>query len=213
MNNKQQWTDFANFFYGINALVIILAGLLLPLTIIISVIPEQKVIAQTATIAPTTFLTYENFTYGIKFEFPSDWKKVEILFGPVTDIEFISPSKNASDIFPATISITVENNLGNITTLDQYTRVSDGLLNKALGGFNTTVESQPSTIGSIGGIPANERVLDMKQPMVGLDLKVAQVFTIQNNKAYIITYTVEPAKFVDHLPTLQRMVNSFQITK
>jgi len=158
-------------------------------------------------------LIYENSTYGIKFEFPSDWKKIETLSGRVSNIEFISPPKNASDIFPATISIVVEKNLGNITTLDQYTKTSDGLLNQMLGSFNTTIESRPSSMGSIAGLPANERILDIKQPTVGLDLKSIQVFTIQNNKAYIITYTVEPAEFLDYLPVLQRMVNSFQITK
>jgi len=89
-------------------------------------------------------------------------------------------------------------------TLDQYTRVSDGLLNKMLGGFNTTIESQPNSIGSIAGLPTNQRVLDIKEPMIGLDLKVTQVFTVQNNKAYIITYTAEAAKFLDHLSTLQK---------
>ena len=219
MNNKKQVTNFTIPFYGINKFAItglLFLLLLLTLTIFTSLSPAQEVIAQTATTStttPTTFLTYENSTYGIKFEFPSNWKKLETLFERVINVEFISPPRNASDKLPATISIVVEKNLGNVTTLDQYTKTSDGLLNQMLGSFNTTIESRPSSIGSIAGLPANERILDIKQPAVGLDLKSTQVFTVRNNKAYIITYTVEPAEFPDYLPILQRMVNSFHITE
>jgi eukaryotic-like serine/threonine-protein kinase len=212
MRIKNQLTDLEDSFYEIRIFVIIFHGLsLLLLAVVITGIAEQEALAQTTTSAPTNFLTYENSTYAIKFEFPSDWEKTETLSGRVTNIEFISPLKEPFDLFPATISIAIEKNLVNITTPEQYARLSDGLLNQMLSGFNTTIESQPSSIGSVGGPLSYERVLTIDQPVAGLALKVAQVFTTQNNKAYIITYTAEPANFLDHLPTLQRMVNSFQI--
>jgi hypothetical protein len=47
----------------------------------------------------------------------------------------------------------------------------------------------------------------------GVNLQAMLILTIKGDKAYIISYNAEPTKFSYYLPTLQKMINSFQITK
>lgn len=81
-------------------------------------------------------LLYDNSTYGIKFQFPYGWNKVEVLSGRIINVEFTSPS--GGNQLPAGVVMSIENGLGNITTLGQYSEESDKLLHAILGNFNST---------------------------------------------------------------------------
>jgi hypothetical protein len=164
-----------------------------------------------STIVPAqsnNFSIYNNSTYGIKFQFPFDWNKIETLAGRITLIDFISPPSNATGGIevPAHLTMSIEKGLGNITTLKQYSQVSDKLLNRILG--NSTTASQPATLS---GLPAISRVIATKHPISGIDISIAQVFTIKNNNAYSITYSVPSASYYRYLPVVQQILNSFQI--
>ena len=156
-------------------------------------------------------IIYDNSTYGIKFQSPYGWNKVEILFGRITNIEFTSPTGNATNgaQLPAQVMISIERGLENVTTLGQYSQVSDKLLHAILGNFNSTA-SKPTTLS---GQPAIARVLDVKQPASGIHINIAQVFTIKDGKAYSISYAAPASTYFSYFPILQRIINSFQITK
>lgn len=156
-------------------------------------------------------IIYDNSTYGIKFQSPYGWNKVEILFGRITNIEFTSPRGNGTSgaQLPAQVMISIERGLGNVTTLGQYSEVSDKLLHAILGNFNSTA-SKPTTLS---GQPAIARVLDIKQPASGIHINIAQVFTIKDSKAYSISYAAPASTYFSYFPILQRIINSFQITK
>ena len=47
----------------------------------------------------------------------------------------------------------------------------------------------------------------------GVNLQAMLILTIKGDKAYIISYNAEPTKFSYYLPTLEKMIDSFQITK
>jgi serine/threonine-protein kinase len=160
------------------------------------------------TTAPSNFVNYENSSFGLKFQSPSSWSKVEISSPRLIDIKFISLS-NTSDKFPTTIDIAIEKNLGNITSLDQYAHVADETLNTSFSSFNM------STSGStfLAGFPAIERVFDYKLTIPEVLLKARQIFTIHNNMAYVITYTSEATRYSNYLPIFGKIVDSFQITK
>ncbi len=154
------------------------------------------------------FSTYDNSTYGIKFQSPINWKKVEILSSDYTFIEFTSPLRNAAS-GPAQIILSIEKDLGNVTTVQQYDEAVNKLLHSTLGNFSTTAP-RPTTLS---GQPAIARVLNVKEPTSGIRIDIAQVFTIKNGVAYIITYTAPAPKYLSYLPIVQQILNSFQITK
>lgn len=180
--------------------------------ITVSLIPEQQTnaqINQAHSQQPLkTFVTYDNSSFGIRFEIPSDWKKITLITDKLAVISFLH-SENFSERTPnPSISISIEK-LENITSLGQYITIADRLLNTTLNGFHI-VQSQPTTLA---GLPANQRAFTIIQASTGLNIDSYQVITLNNNKAYIITYTSEATKYSNYLPIFQKLVSSFQITK
>jgi len=156
------------------------------------------------------FSLYSNSSYGIEFQPPQVWDKIEVLDGPVTLIEYTSPPRNETGIIelPAQVVISIEKGLDNVTNLQQYGEGADKLLKTILGNFTST--SQPTTLS---GLPAISRTIATKNPVSGTDILIAQIFVIKNGNAYTITYTAPSSIYYNYLPTVQQIINSFQITK
>lgn len=173
----------------------------------------SPVTAQTAPISKritNNLSTYENTTYGIKFQFPSNWNKAEILSGRLIIIEFVSP-QNASNSSPPThVEISIQKGLQNNTTLEQYTQHTYKALNTSLASISTlnVTKLQPTTLS---GFPANGRLLNLKLPGAEPNILEVQVFTVTDNKAYTITYTADATKYFNYLPIFHVVLSSFQI--
>jgi hypothetical protein len=153
---------------------------------------------------------YHNSSYGVEFQPPQGWNKIEVLDGPITLIEFTSPPRNetGSIELPAQVIVSIEKGLGNVTTLQQYSEGADKLLKTILGNFTST--SQPTTLS---GLPAISRTIATQNPVSGIDILIAQIFVIKNGSAYTITYTAPSSIYYSYLPLVQQIINSFQITK
>jgi serine/threonine-protein kinase len=158
-------------------------------------------------------LTYENSTYGMRMQYSSDWHKEEnVSIGSdnnstlVDVVKFNSPSKNISDTFSESLDIKVDN-ISDIKpiTLAQY--ANDTITD--LGQDFKIVESD--TNATIADNPAYKLVYTGVE--VGVDLQAMLILTVKGDKAYIISFIAEPTKFSYYLPTLQNMIDSFQITK
>jgi hypothetical protein len=172
-------------------------------------IPPRITRIQAQLIGPD-FLTYENSTYGIKFQSPSNWNKTELLANRFDVIQLNSPPEDSSDRFQENIVITIEKGLPQNITLNDYMKLADEALNATYGNLNATGFTN-AVMG--GNNPAVTREFTMKQPFTGTDLKVSQIYTINNNTAYIIGYTAEASKFSQYLPIVQTLVGSFEIIK
>jgi len=155
------------------------------------------------------FLTYENPIFGIKILYPANWDKQEntssskdnstlidlVAFGPPfknnSDIvgKLIVQVDNISDIKPITLA-----NYANDTVSDlrQDFRVSES---------NATLAGNPAYKIVYTGLEAS------------IDLKAMMVMTIKGDRAYIISYTAEPEKYSYYRPTVQKMIDSFEILK
>jgi hypothetical protein len=152
---------------------------------------------------PTPSVQYYNSTYGIVFQSPYGWNKFELLSGRITTVGFTSPTGHVS------IVISIEKGLGKVSTLGQYDEVGQKALHATLGNFINT----PPRHATLLGQPAIARVLVVKQPVSGIHINIAQIFTLKDNKAYAITYTAPADMYSSYFPILQQFVNSFQITK
>jgi hypothetical protein len=154
------------------------------------------------------FTLYDNSTYGVRFLSPDSWDKVELLAGRTTFVAFTSPSINATEgiELPAQIVISIERGLGN-ATLQQYLEAGDRLLNTLVGDVNIT--SQPVTLS---GLPAISRTMSTNLAS-GIDIFIAQIIATKNDNAYAITYTVPASIYYNYLPTVEQVVNSFEITE
>ena len=156
---------------------------------------------QTITIAQTnddnTFNLYENPTYGIKIQYPSDWGKLDLSFlQDSADIDFYPLSDTS---LAKNLKILVKNLPFHNMTLEEYTNTQINPTEEILLESNTT---------TLADLPGYKIVFTN---IAGL--KTMQVWTIKDDKAYIITYVAKEEDYEKDLQIAQKMIDSFEITK
>ena len=160
--------------------------------------------------AANNFLAYTNPDHGIKIDYPANWKLDE---HPYTD-KFIalltSTLKNSSDVSPATFTVSVETLKKNIS-LDNYTNANLAKAKQSLPRFQL-IDSNATILA---GIPANKIVYTFASPDpdVQIPFKSMNIWTINQGKAYNISYTQARSQYNKYLDVIEHMINSFNIIK
>ena len=170
------------------------------------------ILPQEAMAQANKMLTYENSTYGIRMQYPSSWHKENVSSGNdnssmlVDVVRFISPTKNASDTFSESFDL----NIDNISDMKPITLAK--YANKSIEDLRKDFKIiELDRNARLSGNPAYKIVYTGLEE--GVDLQAMLIFTIKGDKAYVISYNAEPTKFAYYLPTLQKMIDSVQITK
>jgi hypothetical protein len=157
----------------------------------------------------SNFLTYENHSFGIKILYPANWNKQEntssssnnsTLYDIVT---FSPPLKNSSSII-GKLAVKVDD-ISDIkpTTLANYT---DAIISDLKQDFRVTESN-----ATLAGNPASKVVYTGLEESV--DLQAMLVMAIKGDRVYMISYTAEPENYSYYLPTVQKMIDSFEILK
>jgi hypothetical protein len=175
--------------------------------------------AVTNTTSNTTgldFLTYEHPILRITMQYPHEWTVRQYEYNPSgnnTLVGFYSPSKTASELGNISgvsghfvpyfdIFIFASKNL----TLDKIMR--EKLKRLQNDTHFSDIESKPFTLNN--GQPA--QALIYKTIAGGDELfKKMQVYTIYGNKVYLVSFTSQDASFPSYLPTIQKMMKTFEI--
>ena len=167
--------------------------------IIITSLLSVSLTGQQTTVAQTNskFVTYDNPTFGVRIQYPSDWGRLDLSFlQQSADIDFY-PLADTS--LAKSVKIQVNNLPTRNMTLEEYTNSQINPLEERLLESNTT---------TLAGIPGYEIVFTSLQ-----GLKTMQVWTIKNDKAYIITYVAQEEDYEKELQVAQKMIDSFEITR
>jgi hypothetical protein len=143
------------------------------------------------------FETYNNPTFGIRIQYPPDWGRLDLSFlgNDSADIDFY-PLEEVSQAIAVKVqakSLPLQN-----MTLDDYTKTQINYTEEQL------LESNASTLA---GLPAHKVIF------TNLGLKTMQIWTIEGDRVYTITYVAEEEDFQKDLQIAERMIKSFQITK
>jgi hypothetical protein len=152
---------------------------------------RQTTIAQTD---QTNFTTYENPTFGITIQYPSDWGRLDLSFLEASaDIDFypLDDTSGAKDVRIQVKTLPSQN-----MTLEQYT---DTQIESIEGQI---LESNATTLA---GMEAHQLIF------TNIGLKTMQVWTLQDDKVYTITYVAEEEDFENDLQVARRMIESFGI--
>jgi len=159
--------------------------------------------------ATSNFLTYQNQnpTYGIKIQYPSDWTMSQAGLRDYTNIvAFYSPLQNLTAV-PSQFLLSRTHYSQNIT-LNDYGKLVNATLQQP--GVQI-VESKPFTLGD--GTPAHSIVFIPPSGSVPFKPEIMLVWTVKGSNVYTLLYNGEAAKYSFYLPTIQKMINSFEITK
>ena len=143
------------------------------------------------------FKLYENPTYGIQIQYPSDWGRLDLSFlQNSADIDFYPLSDTS---LAKNVKLQVNNLPFHNMTLEEYTNTQINPTEEILLESNTT---------TLADIPGYKIVFTN---VAGL--KTMQVWTIKDDKAYIITYVAKEEDYENDLQIAQKMIDSFEITK
>jgi PsbP-like protein len=184
---------------------IILVSLLLSNT---TTMQQQQETALAQTTKEDDFLTYENYTYAIRIQYPSDWERLEFNQRDSLNIVVIfrSPPENSSDTKLENFLIQVGNLPFQNIPLDEVVDANINNLKQSLIDFEL-IELNATTLS--GNNPAYKVVYTNRE---GEDEhKTMQVLSIKEDKAYLLTYIAEKRKYLDYLPIIEKMIDSFGI--
>jgi hypothetical protein len=161
------------------------------------------------------FQTYQNNIFGIKIRYPDSWSVRSYPYNNAnnnTVVGFYSPSKTASQ-------------LGNISGVSGHfipyldifafdsknmslDKIINGRINRIQNTSDFVLDSKPFTLKG-----NHSAYMLVYSAITGGDefFKKMQIYTIFGNKVYLITFTAQEALFSNYLPTVRKMVDSFEI--
>ena len=148
----------------------------------------------------TNVQSYDNPTLGIKIQYPVGWQLEE----DNDKTRFIQQKDIVS------LETDVENNID--STLSEYVNARTTELREQRQDFKL-IESTPTTIS--GNYPAHKLIytfLKEDGPRAGEFYKVLRIWTIKDHKLYSIAYLSEPDKFSEHLPAVEKAIDTFRIS-
>jgi eukaryotic-like serine/threonine-protein kinase len=176
-------------------------------SLITTAIMPHTLLAQTT---PANLLTYQNSTFGIKIQYPSNWDKQEngTRQDTHTDLVTFTPQTMNSN---ASLDVMVDDIAGSPgTTLAQYASDEIGSLKQQYANNDfKLIESKSSII--LAGLPPYRIVYtSVDQNTTTKDMEIG---AIKGHKVYILTYEAGPNEYDKYLPIALKMIDSFQITK
>ena len=161
-----------------------------------------------------TFKTYKNPKFGLVLSYPPTWSVDELRKDPAAPANnsivavFKSPSQGQNDKYLENVIVNIQGPRSDIVSLEHYTQNS-------LKAFNnlSNIKILNSSKGTLAGLPAHQLIYT-SSAFPGLDLKKMQVFTVvNNNTAYVVTFSGEESQYDKSLPEIEKMINSLKIDK
>ena len=173
-----------------------------------TVATKQTVFAQQTAKSNTNFVAYENSTYGIKLQYPSNWDKEEngTRQDTQTDVvTFFPPAINSNASLDISIDdISAEKGIA----LSQYANNSISDMKQSLKSFKLV---GLTTNNLLSGLPEYKSIYSYADQ--NTIFKGMEIGAIKSDKAYILSYEAGTNEYDKYLPIIQQLINSFQITK
>lgn len=175
---------------------------------------SQKIPLGTA--SGSNFTNYTNPQFGFSLLYPSSWINEEI--APGANLTFLisfspPPQEFGESVF---VYMAVKNLTGNNTSLKQFAEQEIGFLERPPAATSITegtsvrtiLESEPTTIA--GNTPAYKVVYSEK--VSGTLSKIMEIYAVNKDKGYIMSYFTDTAIYDKHLPIVQKMIDSLSLS-
>ena len=151
---------------------------------------------------PEVFL-YENDELGFQVDYPQAWKQKERKDMFVTGVYFSAPLESDRDRFQERVSVSVED-LDTAKSLADYTK--DALAEIKQLSDPDVKAAQAANLGA-----AEARQVMYTGEENGNSVQKMQTWSVQEQQAYVVTYTAQPDSYDNYLPTVENMLQSFEI--
>ena len=174
-----------------------------------------KINAQQQTVNENiNFTSYNNTELGIYLQYPANWSKMEEKFDDnVNVISFISTPENDTDTFTENVNIAIEPLQNESITLEEYSNTTLAALSNVFENFSLINKENTN----LYGVPAIKIIFSITQPQITdqsrdidtikqIPMKIMQILSVKEGKAYVIIYSAEEAKYDDYLPIIEKMI-------
>lgn len=168
---------------------------------------DRQVMAESMTDLTSTpsktlnFYTYENSTFGIRIQYPSDWKKVEDDRG----IWFRTTNES--------VNLRVESLAYLNRTLDNLTKRQINLTAQQFPG-QSIIELNSVILRH--NYPGHKIVFTYPEEPTDLQAimyKEMQFWTVRDGRAYIFSYFTTADAYDNYLPLVKKIIDSFEIIR
>jgi hypothetical protein len=161
------------------------------------------------------FLTYDNATYGITIQYPSNWivDTTDFPGDPLTQIVgFFSPFESRVDTYEERLWIAQEQqSFSEDFDLAQYAEQIVSNYNSTLNDFSLDeIDTETARLGN-NDSPAYRIVYTERLQPENIDLKTLEIGTVIEDKVYVVMYHAETAKYDQYLPIIEEMINSVEL--
>jgi serine/threonine-protein kinase len=145
--------------------------------------------------------------------YPQSWQRVDgdisLTEGWVEAVRFVSPSEGVGVTFQENLVIVVDNSPASNANLDNYIQYRVSFHQIHLNGFSLLGTNSDK---AIAGEPAYMLWFSYRDPNdANVELKVMEVGTKVYDTVYIISYYSTIEKYFDYLPTVEKMIDSFEV--
>lgn len=174
-----------------------------------------KINAQQQTVNENiNFTSYNNTELGIYLQYPANWSKMEEKFDDnVNVISFKSTPENDTDTFTENVNIAIEPLQNESITLEEYSNTTLAALSNVFENFSLINKENTN----LDGVPAIKIIFSITQPQITdqsrdidtikqIPMKIMQILSVKEGKAYVIIYSAEEAKYDDYLPIIEKMI-------
>lgn len=158
----------------------------------------------TTTTTSSTLTKYSDPMGRFTIGYPPEWTFNDKSESAV--LQITSPKESDADDFRQNVNLQVEDMSGKNTTIDDYVKSSMTAVKELVKGY-TEVSSM---FFNRNGFRAYEVVYKGKYGSMTSDIKIKQLFTIANNKAYILTYVSKADERDAYETTANKIFNSFK---
>ena len=156
-------------------------------------------------LAGTSIQVYENPTLGVKMLYPNAWNSTENKTTRYSVLTFVSPQESGSSTIQEKFLVRINNEPTDMS-LDEYTANVNESVQK---NSNFQVINTNSTV--LANIPASSVTGILKEG--DEDLKVVDEWAIKDGIVYRIVFYSDPGNPDSFEPLVQKILESFSITK
>ncbi|NLJ38044.1 MAG: trypsin-like serine protease, partial [Candidatus Atribacteria bacterium] len=176
-------------------------------------IPSQRVIdiinnkrpnaVSLAQLSFEDFKIFEDSAKKFSVSYPSNWEQIAQNYQNQIINGFLAPYDNQNDTFRENLNVIVETYQSPIQ-LDNYYQWNINQLKafpdiQILGNYDALVSGVPS------------KILIYSRSQSGKNLTFSQIFLVQGNTGYILTFTAESDKYQAYQPIFQQIMDRFRL--
>lgn len=168
-------------------------------------VKEEVKQSSTVTNIGSEFTTYTNTEHSFEMKYPSSYELKENQHWAV--LSFLAKREGETDMFQENLNLIVQDLTESPMTLDEYSKLSLEQVETLLENWKIAKKESVK----LDWMEAYMVIYTWKYNWY--DLKWKQIWTIIDSKAYIISYTGEEKSFDDYIVSMDKIIESFKMTK